>query len=203
MPACDAEDVAQDALAALSECVRNRCQTDPEVPQEALLFCIIRRRVCDYWRSERSKLFDELNEASSVVGSHDVGFAIRESISFLDPQHELVLLLSLVGGYTTSEIAHKLGRSAGRVGAMLASAKHSVRQVYAESPKGREGRQVIPRAQRAVRTLDECSALQEWLGSDTGEVCFVERSNGRTRGSAVSRAAGHFVRRSARVSAQP
>lgn len=154
VPAEDAEDVAQEALAAaISQMRREIFRGDSSLA--TWLTAILRGRVADYWRRmgrnpgcgipRTSGSCDDpertLATLSADTSDLDVVLSVRQMLERLPSLHRTVLILNQFDRYTTVEIATRLGRRPGTVGRILAEAKdmfrRSARTVFEES-----GRQV-------------------------------------------------------------
>ena len=141
VPFEDSRDLAQEALATAVHQMRAglfRGETSPE----SWLIRILLNRVADYWRARgregiRVPLQDcvDAEEQGGVVCASlpyqdpDLTLAIEETLRAIPDEHRVILLLNALEGYTTREIAKLLGRSEGRVGALLAEAKHMFRSI--------------------------------------------------------------------------
>ena len=146
VPHPDSQDVAQDSLfAALLQIRRRRFRQ--EATLQEWLFSIVRRRAARYWRdrqrSPRGNLLeghpDDLCQKRIPPSSLESQVVMREALYYLrSKKHIEVLLLSALGGHTIAEIAEILtrhngpeGMSPGRVGSVLAEAKHRMKRVLA------------------------------------------------------------------------
>lgn len=60
-------------------------------------------------------------------GDRDTVLIVQEVLRHMPAEHRLILVLNVHGGYTIEQIAKRLGRSKGRVGALLAESKRMFR----------------------------------------------------------------------------
>jgi RNA polymerase sigma-70 factor (ECF subfamily) len=141
IPFEDGRDLAQETLAnAVQQMRLGRFRG--EASPEFWLTRILLNRVADYWRAKgregiRVPLQDcvDAEERGGVVCTSapyqdpDLTLAIEETLRAIPDEHRVILLLNALEGYTTREIAKLLGRSEGRVGALLAEAKHMFRSI--------------------------------------------------------------------------
>lgn len=119
----DAEDAVQDIFMELWRCAD---RFDPaRGPEYAFVITLARRRLIDRIRAEvtRSRIerVADPDEIASAVGAEsteemqlDAERATRE-LAALPEQHRLVILLSVVEGFSHSEIARKVGLPIGTV----------------------------------------------------------------------------------------
>ncbi len=136
IPITDCPDVAQEALAAAASQIR-RGLFRRDSTLGTWLFTILKGKIADYRRSHRlvpmpspieSDVVDRPSLSMSHGASQELCIVVREVLGSLPPEHRLILLLNQQDGFTIDEIAMRLGRSRGRVGALLAEAKRMFRE---------------------------------------------------------------------------
>jgi RNA polymerase sigma-70 factor (ECF subfamily) len=141
IPAQDAEDIAQEAMAAaMAQLRRGAFRGDSSLA--TWLHGILRIRMSDYWRragrtpGSRSDLIvqntparaQDLDALPASGSNLDVVLEVRRILQSLPVLHRTVLILNQFHKYTTAEIAARLGRPAGTIGRVLAEAKERFRK---------------------------------------------------------------------------
>jgi RNA polymerase sigma-70 factor (ECF subfamily) len=98
------------------------------------LFTVAHSRVMDEFRRRR-RLQPELDDdtVTSCDASTDTGMIVRQALDRLPRQHQEVLYLFVVAGFTTDEIAGLLGTTGPAVRQRLYRARQKFRQVYGGS----------------------------------------------------------------------
>lgn len=142
VPHPDSEDVAQDTLVgALLHIRSNRFRGESSL--KVWLDGILKRRAARYWRDRRpsgvtvvSIEDQDREDIAPAVRSAEAEFLLQQALQQLPLNQIEIMLLNGLGGYSTSEIAHKLSRSPGRVGALLAEAKSRMRVTLTPSVAG-------------------------------------------------------------------
>lgn len=102
-------------------------------------FCIARRRIARHWRTRFRGLnplsLDDLvvrKTAIVSVASVEAALVFTQALRHLSRKQVKLFLLNVVYGYSTSEIGVLTQRSPGRVGAILADAKRTMRSALSE-----------------------------------------------------------------------
>jgi RNA polymerase sigma factor (sigma-70 family) len=138
IPHADCADIAQEALAAaLSQIRRGLFRGDSTLG--TWLFTIVKGKIADYRRSNRRTALSARSEPaagwlpdrpleSSHPAAQELRIVVRDALRAMPAEHRLILLLNQQGGLTIDDIAGRLGRSRGRVGALLAEAKRMFRE---------------------------------------------------------------------------
>ncbi len=137
MGQADAQDLAQDALIASINLIRDgRYRGDGSL--RTLLCAILRRKIVDFRRQQSSRAISRVQpeeggrlDVEELVGPpmfSDSRLMAEQALKSLPAEHRLILLLNQMGGHTIEQIAAMIGRSRGRVGAMLAEAKRMFRK---------------------------------------------------------------------------
>jgi RNA polymerase sigma-70 factor, ECF subfamily len=141
IPAEDCRDLAQEVLFAAVQAIQaGRFRGDCSL--KTFIIAILRNKSVDYKRKHgpdaHQMLTGESGTAAVAVASieHMAGLPMKPELKLMTEQaldsmpeeHRLILLLNEVGGYTIREIGSMLGRSKGRVGALLAEAKKMFRE---------------------------------------------------------------------------
>jgi len=151
IPRNDCPDVAQEAVAAAAVQMREG-KFRQESSLETWLRRILQFKIADYWRRkgrevasvsiEACKLAEGSRGADMLLDAPDpeLPIAVEEALATLPDEHRLLLLLNALEGYTTKEIAGLVGRSEGRVGALLAEAKDMFRLAIRGSKRTEETR---------------------------------------------------------------
>lgn len=143
VPFQDAQDVVQEALLAVSTQLRAK-QFRGESSLTTWIMSIVLKKIADYWRGRQRlgrlvvtsidncqpEYEDFLMNLAALTPRSDFTVDVRELLERLPDEHRLVLLLNVLGGYTTAEIARLLHRSPGRTGAILADAKRRFRDLH-------------------------------------------------------------------------
>lgn len=141
VPASDAEDVLQEALARLHEAASSLRDTDRA---EAWVFSIARRTIADYYRTKERRpvdqtvgraqdVADENAQATENLASYDGEHDVHEEVlSWLRPMAEELpemyrrpLIMADFEGYTQQEVADEIGLS-------LSGAKSRVQRARAK-----------------------------------------------------------------------
>jgi RNA polymerase sigma-70 factor, ECF subfamily len=140
VPRGDCPDVAQDALiAALGQIERGIFRGDSSIG--TWLFTIVKGKIADYHRAHARANLQASDNANVALAdgvtspSAEVRVLVQDALRRLPSEHRAILLLNQQGGLTIEDIAHRLGRSRGRVGAMLAEAKPMFRDHARPSEK--------------------------------------------------------------------
>jgi RNA polymerase sigma factor (sigma-70 family) len=105
------------------------------------IFGIFANVVADYWRThERRDRLAPTTALTDLIPSRAPGpeahLRVQQALSRLPARHRFALVLNTMAGLTTEEIAPLLRRSPGRVGAILAEAKHLFRLHYSGAEEG-------------------------------------------------------------------
>ena len=112
---------------------------DPRATK-AWLLTILRREHARQFERYRPK-FEEIEaDALPCQNNHDLrteAFILRRAISTLPLEYREPLLLQVLGGYSTAEIADMLGLSRGAVMTRVFRAKQKLRRRLGGSPEGR------------------------------------------------------------------
>jgi len=142
----DCADIAQEILAAaFNQIQRGVFRGDSRVG--TWLEAIVHGKVVDYLRSpakrpipSEASCWDHPDMDVAAAGGalinrpkSDLVLTVRELVQTLPPRHRMILILSKVGGYTTVEIARRLGWPKGTVGRILAEAQQMFRVMFAAS----------------------------------------------------------------------
>jgi RNA polymerase sigma factor (sigma-70 family) len=140
VPQPDSEDVAQETLfAAIMQIRAKRFRGESSI--DGWLNGILRHKVARYWRDQRPQHSNtvpleeaapgerELCTHSTKLGfqSVELGYVLDQAIASLSTRKIEIVLLNCLDGLSTSEIAVRVKRSPGRVGAMLAEGKSQIR----------------------------------------------------------------------------
>ena len=119
-----AEDVAQETLA---RAFRDRRQLRDRSAVEAWLRRITVRQALNACRARRpERLVSEPTAETDIA----LGFAVREALAQLKPEHSTVLALAMYGGLTHREIASALGVPEGTVASRVHAAKAAFRKIW-------------------------------------------------------------------------
>ena len=119
-----AEDVAQETLA---RAFRDRRQLRDRSAVEAWLRRIAVRQALNACRTRRpERLVTEPTDNTDST----LGFAVREALARLKPEHSMVLALAMYEGLTHREIADTLGVPEGTVASRVHAAKAAFRKVW-------------------------------------------------------------------------
>lgn len=148
IPLAEIPDLVQDVLiAAIRSIQSGRFRGDSSL--RTFLLGILRNKIADFWRRRSagiSTIGREISTGGAVALAEDVacasatpalGLMIEETLESLPEEHRLILLMSQETGYTIAEIAALIGRSPGRVGAMLAEAKRMFRRKFKRAEEWR------------------------------------------------------------------
>lgn len=137
VPAADRDDIFQDVLLRVLKWLESGAYDSRKGTLEAFVLTVLRHRVIDYRRDEwrRQRRATARSVVISTEFRPDPSIAIHQAIQLLPPPQREIIDLSLAG-MTTREIADCLGRSCGRTGALLASAKHMLKELLRDSAHG-------------------------------------------------------------------
>jgi len=135
----DCRDIAQETLiAAVDHISHGRFRGESSL--ETWLIRILLNKATDFLRAQERQ--GALVPWSAPAGSRELApedqvpagcsdpyltMVIQDTLRSIPEEHRIILLLNSLEGYTTREIARIVGRSDGRVGAMLAEAKRMFR----------------------------------------------------------------------------
>jgi RNA polymerase sigma factor (sigma-70 family) len=131
----DCRDIAQEALiAAVDHISHGRFRGESSL--ETWLIRILPNKIADFHRTQErqgalipwstpSNSTELAPEDQVPAGGSDpyLTMVVEDTLRGIPEEHGIILLLNSLEGYTTREIARIVGRSDGRVGAMLAEAK--------------------------------------------------------------------------------
>ncbi len=126
----DAQDIAQDAMLRLMR------QNRPPENVAAWLFVVTRRLSHLRWQRERTRA--EAEAAFAMSGLPDLHLEVRihadSVLSQLTPK-ERALLLFVVEGWRTNDIASAFGCSPGNIGTMVARARTRAKAISTGKPR--------------------------------------------------------------------
>jgi RNA polymerase sigma-70 factor (ECF subfamily) len=132
--AADAEDVAAEVLRVASE----KLAADDGIElAPAWFLTAARNRIIDRWRRERrwqERLpflrVEAAVRADASAGGDTGDERVEAALARLSPDHRRVLVLRYVDGYSASDVARAIGRTARAVDSLLARAKHAFAAEY-------------------------------------------------------------------------
>ncbi len=113
------------------------------------LNAILKNKIAGYWRDpqtnparRRGDVLPDDPLAALVVKASDplLGLVVERALGDLGPEHRLVFVMNQFSGFTTQEIADRLGRRPGTIGRILAEAKEQFRRAFRREDSGRNPR---------------------------------------------------------------
>lgn len=140
VPAEDCEDVAQEALLDTVRAIQSG-QFKGHSSLKTFLIGILKHKMASYFRKQKpinqmtvrsdndeSEGLQNFDNVSGLLTNTDIRLMTEKALLSLSEEQRLILLLNQMGGFTIREIARRIGRSEGRVGAILAEAKRNFRE---------------------------------------------------------------------------
>ena len=156
VPRHDCPDLAQEVIAAAACQIQNG-KFREESNLETWLMGILRNKIADYWRRKSRQVTcislevvsdgdGDCHDAAAIVESEaELPIMVHQALATLPEEHRFLLMLSALEGYTAREIAPLVGRSEGRVGALIAEAKAMFRIAIRRSEENPGSKRLNPR----------------------------------------------------------
>jgi RNA polymerase sigma factor (sigma-70 family) len=176
----DSEDITQEALLAAVLQIRSGAFRE-ETALQSWVFSILRHKMADYWRRPNRTVSldamgrtDEITELPTIASASVEATVLAEQVlQQLRGRRCEIVVLSAVGGYTINQIAVRIGGSPGRVGALLADAKRTLR-VALTSVGGASSTSALRVSGHSLASI--CAKHELPLAKNDREICFIGES---------------------------
>jgi len=136
---CGDESLAGDVVQDVFLAAASRVACGGDVPGTGWFYSTARSRLIDHWRTAarrerklRLLSSSERNRSADVAETVVSGERLAQMLDQISPNHRAVLVLKYVDGFTVSEIASTMDRSAKSVESMLSRARTALLSVVEE-----------------------------------------------------------------------